>query len=461
MDFTWIYNTMSHLNLIDKDDIILYFSSQVDIIDKIHKKRRDLQSIFYLYDDKIRTIHNFLKYVTFRNRIRDIIATTRRNADYYINTETLLGVPLDEIKEELFFSYNDNGFTYGFDIRELDKLIDYKLPNPYNTKKFPKNIIRHVKRLMRNKNFGDILAYIQMSIPLNSNESAKIASLFNKLTSLFVYPDIRKFLKFTGKQYLYFIQDLRTNDLVNSYIKSYHYELLVKIYNEDNISRTRRIVLDILLDILNVNDNNSYTRALVVSEQIRNTVNSDDSDDSDDSDNSSNNNYSVIRRTNPLFLRRTTNVRRRNRRLLRLSRNTNSIYPRISGPPLRPPPNPPVPIPIPPPLPPPQISTHLIQDSISAPPRTPPSLPPGINNRVQIYNNVIADTENILSNLENRSINDVSISEITNSIQNQINNLINRINSQDFNNDTDNITNNQNNNNDDEEEIIFNSDDLP
>lgn len=460
MDFTLIYDTMSHLNLIDKDDIVLYLSSQVDIVEKIHKKRRDLQSIFYLYDDKIRTIQNFLKYVIFRNRIRDIIATTRRDNEYYINTETLLGVPLDEIKEELFFSYEEDGFTYAFDIRELDKLIDYKLPNPYNTKKFSKNVIRHVKRLMRNKNFGDILAYIQMSIPLNSNESAKIASLFNKLTSLFVYPDIRKFLKFTGKQYLYFIQDLRTNDLINRYIKQYQYDLLIKIYNEDNISRTRRLVLDILLGILDIEDSNSYTRALIVSEQIRNTVNSDESDDSEDSDIPNNN---MIRTTNPLFLRR-TNVRRRNRRLLRLTRNSNLFSRRISGPPLRPPP---VPIPIPPPLPPPsQITTHLIETaSISAPPRTPPPLPPGIHNnnnnnnnrRVQIYSSIIADTENILDNLENsRNIDDVRLSDITNSIQNQINDLIERINHDLGDDNTSDITNEN-----DEEEIIFNSDDLP
>ena len=98
MDITEIYSTMNHLNLIDKDDIILYLSSQEDIIKKIHKRRRDLQSTFYLYDDKIRTIHNFLKYVKFRNHVRDLIATTHTYGKTYTNTDTLLGVPIEEIK---------------------------------------------------------------------------------------------------------------------------------------------------------------------------------------------------------------------------------------------------------------------------------------------------------------------------------------------------------------------------
>ena len=474
MDFTEVYNTLNYLNLVDKDDIILYLSSQKNIVEKIHRKRRDLQSIFYLYDDKIRSIQRFLKYVLFRNRIKDIIATIRRNSDYYTNTETLLGVPLQEIKSEHFFSYNQDGFNYAFDIRELDKLIDYKLTNPYNTKNFPKDIVRQVKRLMRNKNFGDILAYIQMSIPLNSNESAKIASVFNKLTSLYVYPDIRKFLNFTGKQYLYFIQDLRTNVLINKHIPPYQYDLLVDIHNENNIARTRRVVLDILLKVLSIKDINTYTRALIVSEQIENTINSD-SDDSDDSTDDSNNNNnissSLIRTTNPLFIRR-ANTRRRQRRLLRLGSNTTfpSFPLRRTGPPLRPPPVPPAPPapPAPPMTPAPPIvidlvnsATNIIESSsISAPPRTPPARPPGINSDAQLYANILADTENIINSLDsNTTINDVRLSDITDSIQTQIDNLINRINNVELSSTLSVET--RANDGDEEDIIIFNSEENP
>ncbi len=434
MDISEIYNTMNHLNLIDKDDIILYLSSQMDIIEKISHRRRDLQSKYYLYDDKVRTIHNFLKYVLLRNRVRDIIATTRLDKEYYTNTETLLGVSIDEIQENLFFSYTDKGFRYAFDIREIGKLIDYNMNNPYNTQEIPYLVIKQVKRLMRTQNFGDILAYIQMSIPLNSSESAKIASVFNTLCNLYVYPDIRKFLKFTGRQYLYFIQDLRTNVLINKYIPSYLYDLILENYDK-NVEKTRRFVLDSLLKILNVKDNNRYTRALVISEQITNTTISNDSsdNDSDDTDNDDNSeeNSSIRIQTNPLFRRRgltTALTTRRRRRLLRLN-NTRNLFS------------------IPPPLP--ETTTPLLRPTIRPPPTPPvrapppPPLPPGLLTlplepvavrevEAELFTNIVTQTENVLNELEsnptiNNEINTESLSELTNSIQNQINNILSRL----------------------------------
>ena len=99
MDFTNIYETMNHLNLIDKDDIILYLSSQMDIIDKINRRRKNLKFQYELYNNHILTINRFLKYVLFRNRISDLIATTRLDSEKYTNTETLLGIPISEIQD--------------------------------------------------------------------------------------------------------------------------------------------------------------------------------------------------------------------------------------------------------------------------------------------------------------------------------------------------------------------------
>ena len=451
MDFTYIYETMSHLNLIDKDDIILYLSSQKDIMKKISSKRRDLQSCYYLYDDKIRTIHRFLKYVLFRNRIRDIIATTKLDKSEYVNTETLLGIPIEEIKSKLFISFQDNGFKYAFDIRELDKLIDYKLQNPYNNALIPKDVIKQVKRLMRNKNFGDILAYIQMSIPLNSNESAKIASLFNKLSSLFVYPDVRRFLKFTAKQYLYFIQDLRTNNLIDDHVSTIQYSLLVDAQNEGNLNRTRKIVLDILLKILDVGDNNTYTRALIISEQILNTNTTSDSDSDNDSDNDNDNHRRTITR-NPLFTRRQNTLTRMSTRRRRLFRSNRTRV--LRQPPTRPPPDPPQPPgirprnevpqlePLPPATPPPLILSN------SLPNLSPPIIPP-----LNIIENIVGNTEIVINNLEN---NDTSrnntfsqdISELTTSIQNQINSILSRLDNDEiiFNSDNNNSDNNNSDN---------------
>lgn len=457
MDITEIYSTMNHLNLIDKDDIILYLSSQMDIIDKINRRRKELKFQYELCKNHILTINRFLKYVLFRNRVSDLIATTRLESGKYTNTETLLGIPISEIQEKLFFSFTENGFRYAFDIRELEKLIDYDLKNPYNTLSFPYRVVKQVKRLMRTQNFGDILAYIQMSIPLNSNESAKIASVFNTLCNLYVYPDIRKFLKFTGQQYLYFIQDLRTNVLINRYIPCYLYDLILNSY-DISVERTRRYVLDVLLKILSVKDNNRYTRALVISEQITNTFLSNNvsdesnTDDSDDSDNDDEASSSVIIQQNPLFrhARLTTSTRRR--RLLRLNRQRNLFTstpaaPIIAPPPIptitvrrvptRTPPRPPsTPPPVPPPIPPGLITEHPI----------PPLEPVVTENNVEIelFSNIITETENVLNELEeahnsnnsiennnnennNNYLNTNTINELTDSIQTQINDLLSRL----------------------------------
>lgn len=458
MDITEIYSTMNHLNLIDKDDIILYLSSQMDIIDKINRRRKDLKFQYELCKNHILTINRFLKYVLFRNRISDLIATTRLDSENYTNTETLLGIPISEIQEKLFFSFTENGFRYAFDIRELEKLIDYDLKNPYNTLSFPYRVVKQVKRLMRTQNFGDILAYIQMSIPLNSNESAKIASVFNTLCNLYVYPDIRKFLKFTGQQYLYFIQDLRTNVLINRYIPCYLYDLILNSY-DISVERTRRYVLDVLLKILSVKDNNRYTRALVISEQITNTFLSNNAsdesntDDSDDSDNDDEASSSVRIQQNPLFrhARLTTSTRRR--RLLRLNRQRNFFTSTPAAPIIAPPPIPTITVRRVPTRTPPRPPT-------TPPPPVPPPLPPGLlteapipplepvvaenNVEIELFSNIITETENVLNELEevhnsNNSIennnnenndnymNTNTINELTDSIQTQINDLLSRL----------------------------------
>ena len=469
MDITEIYSTMNHLNLIDKDDIILYLSSQMDIIDKINRRRKNLKFQYQLYNNHILTINRFLKYVLFRNRISDLIATTRLDSEKYTNTETLLGIPISEIQEKLFFSFTENGFRYAFDIRELEKLIDYDLKNPYNTLSFPYRVVKQVKRLMRTQNFGDILAYIQMSIPLNSNESAKIASVFNTLCNLYVYPDIRKFLKFTGQQYLYFIQDLRTNVLINRYIPCYLYDLILNSY-DISVERTRRYVLDVLLKILSVKDNNRYTRALVISEQITNTFLSNvsdasNTDDSNDSDNDDEPSSSIRIQQNPLFRHaRLTTTRRR--RLLRLNRQRNLFTSTPAAPIIAPPSIPTITVR--------RVPTRTPPRPPTTPPPTPPPLPPGllleappipplepviaINNiETDLFSNIITETENVLNELEeahnsnsnennnnennnnennsnennsnennNNDINS-NISELTDSIQTQINNLLSRL----------------------------------
>ena len=209
-----LYRTLHQLDLIDKDDLILYLSSQPDIIDKIEEKKIQLRNRYYLCDDMIRIIQRFFRYMIFKYRVVDVIRTNRFKYRQYVNTETFLGVLIDDIPDTYFFSYIDQKHYYAFDIRELDKIIDYKLNNPYNNNKIPDTIKKHVKRLMRSRDIQDIINYIMESIPIESNESAKIASVFNELSKLYVYPNIRKFMNFSVKNLVYYIQDIKVNELI-------------------------------------------------------------------------------------------------------------------------------------------------------------------------------------------------------------------------------------------------------
>ena len=60
---------------------------------------------------------------------------------------------------------------------------------------------------------------IQNTVPKKSFESALIASVFNTLSEMGVYPNLEEsFLKFNITQYVYLIQDIKTNTLINLYI---------------------------------------------------------------------------------------------------------------------------------------------------------------------------------------------------------------------------------------------------
>ena len=139
------------------------------------------------------------------------------------------------------------------------------------------------------------MIWIKNSIPPNSRESAKVATVFNILSRNFVYPDIQKFMKMKTKIYLYYIQDLKTNSLIGCHVNINKYDDLTVCYSkslsensylerEKIDTKAREIVLDILLEILNIEDSHKWTRALAISEQIN--YNYDESDDSDDTTNS-------------------------------------------------------------------------------------------------------------------------------------------------------------------------------
>ena len=62
-----MYLKLNNLNLIDKDDIVLYLSSQRDIIDKISFKRLQLKKKYRICVKSIKILIRFFKWVKFKN----------------------------------------------------------------------------------------------------------------------------------------------------------------------------------------------------------------------------------------------------------------------------------------------------------------------------------------------------------------------------------------------------------
>ena len=440
------YSVLNKLNLIDKDDIVLYLSSQEDIIDKIKMKRLFLNSKYRLFTKKSKVLIKYFKWVLFKNKLNDKIVTNRNIERDFVNTETFLGDPIDYIPDEFFYTYKEGGFYYAFDLREFDQLIKYGNKNPYTNNEFPEIVTKQVKRLLFKIKTYDLMIYIKNSIPQHSSSSAKVASVFNKLTRYFVYPDIRKFMDFSVKFYLYYIQDLRTNSLLISDININRYDDLLKCYSDSLglpetsehylkiLNKSRNAVLDILLELLDIDDANKWTRALAISEQINynydsylSTSNSDSEENSESEneapivpENRIETSNGIILQRNPLFQAAINNYSDDETESDDNNSETQVDSLDIEYTPLPPPRTPPRSPPRPPPSPPetPETSTIVPSPPSRPPPPLPlriptsppvlrrsnavsnvPVLPPGINRRNSIVrtrlNNSIITTRSI------------------------------------------------------------------
>ena len=64
------------------------------------------------------------------------------------------------------------------------------------------------------KTSGEIVCKIDADDLIQRSFARELYNFFSKTKSDFVYPDIKKFIKFSTKFYLYYIQDLKTNSLL-------------------------------------------------------------------------------------------------------------------------------------------------------------------------------------------------------------------------------------------------------
>ena len=132
-------------------------------------------------------------------------------------------------------------------------------------------------------------------IPICSIDSAKAASIFNHLSHIGVYADMNKFMSFTSLQYVYFIQDLVCNKIIEKYINNTKYNQVIRIYKNNYYTKStkrkkiKNYILEIISDLTETNDDLLYTRALLIAEQINYDYNLESNQDNNYSNASSNN----------------------------------------------------------------------------------------------------------------------------------------------------------------------------
>jgi len=124
------------------------------------------------------------------------------NRSICMNTEDyLLGENIKDIEREMFFSYSDNEFTYGFRIDSFKQLIDAGYNNnPYNFKEIPeiaKEMLSH-RIMMDDTPIND--GYANINLTNEENIFQRALQIFSKIDELGNYTDHRWFTMLTMKK---------------------------------------------------------------------------------------------------------------------------------------------------------------------------------------------------------------------------------------------------------------------
>ena len=113
-------------------------------LDEYYKKLNSYNK----FNNEAITIQKYVKGYLVRKKLN--------NMDYYFrnrctNKEDFYTFQsIDKIDPLYFFSYEDNGFNYFFDIRSFEKLLDNKHNNPYNREPIPKKSVEKFYNQLNN-----------------------------------------------------------------------------------------------------------------------------------------------------------------------------------------------------------------------------------------------------------------------------------------------------------------------
>ena len=273
--------------LIDKNDKLLFYSTQRGIVQKIKNKRRRLNELYEISNNKAILIQKNIRNYLFWQKLKDLGSQYKNTNLNYMNSFSLLGEKIEDISENFFYKYSENKIRYyAFDIRCLNKILKRNDKNPYTLKKFPKHILLQIHRIFKiceNKNLNLTIPSI---IPLESKITAHLASTYNKMMDLNVYPHLDRLLKLNITFLFYYTQDLMTSPLLDRYIERYWYNKILGVYNTSVRTRitesSRKIykqtiityLLKIINKLLDINDEFQSTRALAINEILDNNYES-------------------------------------------------------------------------------------------------------------------------------------------------------------------------------------------
>lgn len=282
---------MSLLNtgLIDKNDKLLFYSIQREIIQKIKNKRRRLNELYEISNNKAILIQKNIRNYLFWQKLKDLGSQYKNTNLNYMNSFSLLGEKIEDISKNFFYKYSENKIRYyAFDIRCLNKILKRNDKNPYTLKKFPKHILLQIHRIFKICENKKLNLTIPSIIPLESKITAHLASTYNKMMDLDVYPHLDRLLKLNITFLFYYTQDLMTSPLLDRYIERYWYNKILSVYNisvRTRITESSRqtykqtiitYILKIINKLLDINDEFQSTRALAINEILDNNYESFD-----------------------------------------------------------------------------------------------------------------------------------------------------------------------------------------
>ena len=145
------------------DNYTYYYLNQ-DIIVKLQKS----------YKKKLRSKEAGLRGEGFLNKNRII------NKEDFFTLENI-----NTIEDKYFFSYNDNNFIYGFDIRTFKKLIDKNMNNPYTRNPVPLHVKEKLKKIYNKLKIKEI----KNEPKLNSQQkmNMEVIKIFQYMDELNLY----------------------------------------------------------------------------------------------------------------------------------------------------------------------------------------------------------------------------------------------------------------------------------